>query len=795
MFSSSDQEGQVPLLLWEPSAVNRKQWPITMGVPFPKGALHSECHICLRDGDRELPVIGKVTTSWDDGSIRWILLDFQVDLKGNEKKELSLQFGPQVRSAVDPPRAVKLVETGGEVIVDSGDLRVIFRSGGHMPFDELTYRGRSLLAEGVPFCKMTEGKKTFSAKGDSVSVSVEERNPFRAVVRSDGKFVADDGSACLDLTTRVYAFAGKPFLRIFHTITNLEGRDVYVDDLSFHIPTTLEKIGAGYMIGQCLNDSIHPARNGRVGLSIKTVPIPETKYSAEILGPHVGCKDRLPEINHTMERRAGDKCSIRFGDGVEEKIGGSSLLYPIVGSGLICGDGIRVSLTCRNFYPQAPKKIEVDGADIALNLYWNFENVPLELWRGTAKTHELNLMVSEGSELEDREAVLAYKRQVLAMEEPVAPTYGDSNWLQKTEVFGPIFEYNTTKYPWMEFMFRRIFEGWFGGAGSAWRGSTFLDFGDYWNPGRGGQWQNNEMDFPGAMLLYMLRTGYPRPFGSIEMMIHHMIDVDTHHEASHGWWVGSQRYHQVRHGAFSQPTLCHQWLEGPLLFYLLTGYERAREVAIARADHFCTAIEEGRHRIKQLERVQGWPLVALSTMNEYFPNERYVKACDAIMDWLEQWIREDGDMVFPAFGPIVEGEMGGSILGRGVICQALTHYHRMTGNERAWNILVPAMEKAKTRLFTPEGLGVKTSILRRNYYAPGESDFILEPLGYLWEQTGDPEWMRLGILNFELAIVQRDPIKGSHVGAGGGACEPYRFWPPFLYYADKSGMLEDLRIL
>ena len=279
-----------------------------------------------------------------------------------------------------------------------------------------------------------------------------------------------------------------------------------------------------------------------------------------------------------------------------------------------------------------------------------------------------------------------------------------------------------------------------------------------------------------------------------------MMDVDTHHEAEDPLWTGAQRYHQVRHGAFSPPLPCHQWLEGPLFFYLLTGYERGKEIALQRAAHICETIEAGHHRIKQLERVQGWPLVALSTMNFYFPDERYVRCCNAVLDWLEQWIEEDGDMVYPAFGPLVEGEMGGSILGRGVIGQALAHYHRVTpgdafgGDKRAWDLLLFAMNKAKETLFTPEGLGVKTSLLRRNYYPPGESDFILEALGYLWEKTGDPEWMRLAIRNFKLALIHRNPIFGARMGVGGGAAEPYRHWPPFLYYADKSGMLEDIRI-
>ena len=790
-----NQPDHVDLLLWEPSGVNRPQWPVTTGVPFPRGALADPARVRLRDGDTDLPVASQVTSQWDDGSVRWLLLDFQVDLLGNQRKRLKLDYGCEPSGCAAPLVTLCACREGRTVTVDNGDMRVVFRGGGRMPFDDLLHRGKSVLERDAPLCLLTEGGRRFVAACPSVKVTVERQNPLRIVVRSDGTFAAEDGTTCLDLTTRVQLFAGKPYMRIHHTITNREGQDVFLDQLSVVLPTTIDKMDGGYVTGHILDDSIHPAEGGRAGISIRTQPLPHTEYDGETLRPHVGFGDgRMAEIQGTVERRAEPRCVVQSGDEPERPLRLERYLDPTVASALLCGGGLRVALTCRNFHPQAPKQLAVRGAAIDLSLYWGFDGTPLQLWRGTAKTHEMHLIVAEGSDLSDADDVLAYKRLILALEEPVAPTFGESNWLQRTEVMGPVLPYRPGRYPWLEFMFRRIFEQWSANVSGSLRGSTLLDFGDTWSAGRGGQWQNNEMDFGAAMLLYMLRTGYPKPFPSVEAIIHHMIDVDTHHEAEDRSWAGGQRYHQVRHGAFSPPTLCHQWLEGPLFFYLFTGYERAREVALMRADHFCGAIEAGRHRIKQLERVQGWPLVALSTMHEHFPNERYVRACNAILDWLEQWLEEDGDLVYPYAGGVVEGEKGCTTLGRGVIGQALAHYHRLTGDERAWNLLTTVMDLAKESLFTPEGLTTKTSLLRRNYFAPGESDFILEPMGYLWEKTGDPEWMRLAILNFKLALIHRDPISGTHMGVAGGGCEPYRFWPPFLYYADKSGMLDDLRV-
>jgi hypothetical protein len=628
----SEERNQVELLLWEPSAVNRSMYPVTVGVPVTKGLLTDKDQICLLDDDREIPCTASISAKWDDDSIKWLLLDFQVDLVGNQKKKLLVKFNAKPLNDFKPESLIVVKEIEQGLIVDSGCLRVEFINGARIPFNEVYYKGRSILNKNRIYCTMQEGNKVFYASGESVKVKLESLNEFRAVVRCDGKFTAEDGSTCLDVTTRVYLFAGKSYLKIYHTITNLEGRDVNIQKMSFNISTTIDNTVNSYITGNGVNDSVYKSIQNEASLAIGTVPVPETKYDRNVLYGHVGAKERLDEIDGTMEHIADSKSLIRFGDGSEQKLDGHRELMPYAVSGMICDDGTRVALSCRNFYLQAPKMISVIGNEIILDLYNDLDNKPLQFWRGTAKTHEVHLIFQEGGALEEQNDILEYKKFILALEEPVAPTFGESSWLQKSGVLGPLLYYKPDKYPWLEFMFRRGFELWKDNKASVVRGSTILDFGDSWNPSRGGQWQNNEMDFGGALLLNMLRTGYPAPFSYAENAVHHMMDVDTHHEAPNKLWTGAQRYHQVRHGAFSGPTLCHEWLEGPLIYYLYTGYERAREIAVMRANHFCMAVESGVHRIKQLERVQGWPLVALSIMNEYFPDSRYIKACNSIPD-------------------------------------------------------------------------------------------------------------------------------------------------------------------
>ena len=140
------------------------------------------------------------------------------------------------------------------------------------------------------------------------------------------------------------------------------------------------------------------------------------------------------------------------------------------------------------------------------------------------------------------------------------------------------------------------------------------------------------MDKGFGLILQMLRTGEGLVWEHVEPIIHHQIDVDTIHDDDNEHWIGAQRYQFAKHGASREPSLCHEWIDGPLFFGLLSGYKRAEEVALARAEHFVQSIERGDHRVKTLTRVAGYPLMAISRMSENYSDPRFLASCEEIMD-------------------------------------------------------------------------------------------------------------------------------------------------------------------
>src|SRR4051812_12577140 len=68
----------------------RRGEPLTCGVPWPRGALTDEGGLSLRNhvGQR-CPMQAAVLDRWSDGSVRWLLLDWQASLRDKAVYTLS----------------------------------------------------------------------------------------------------------------------------------------------------------------------------------------------------------------------------------------------------------------------------------------------------------------------------------------------------------------------------------------------------------------------------------------------------------------------------------------------------------------------------------------------------------------------------------------------------------------------------------------------------------------------------------------------------------------------------------
>lgn len=156
----------VPLTVTETLGVARDGEVVTSGVPFPQGALHSPDNVRLLDEQgHEVPLQTRVTGTWRDGSIQWLLLDFPCSVEANKTRQFSLQWGGGVEMAAGDGASVRLSPVlldGTRVAVEG---KVLQGDRGPAPRTD-SYDGRPwrVMQEHTRFWMDDGGQRLFSGR-------------------------------------------------------------------------------------------------------------------------------------------------------------------------------------------------------------------------------------------------------------------------------------------------------------------------------------------------------------------------------------------------------------------------------------------------------------------------------------------------------------------------------------------------------------------------------------------------------------------------------------------------------
>ncbi len=227
---------EVKLTVADDARVERKAGTVTSGVPFARGEVKDLGRLSVSTGGKVVPAQFTKIAPWDDGSVRWALLDCQVDAPAGGKVELVVRDDGKNAAPAAPVKVsdgdaeVKMTTGGLEVVVDRkkpGLLRV------KLDGKELAGaagRGIVLYAAGEPrevekksgnrTVKVTEygpGKEVVAAAPSEVTV--EQAGPLRATVAVRGRF-PDVHDGLLGYTARISVFAGQKHVKVHLWIEN-----------------------------------------------------------------------------------------------------------------------------------------------------------------------------------------------------------------------------------------------------------------------------------------------------------------------------------------------------------------------------------------------------------------------------------------------------------------------------------------------------------------------------------------------------------------------------------------------
>jgi hypothetical protein len=734
--STSSGKRQVSLRVTEDQGLVRINQPVTSGVPLAEGQLWNPALArLLRDG-QEVPLQASVLSRWPDGSIRWLLLDFQADLVAGETAEYVLEYGSTV--AASPYAGIVVEEDHDTVTVATGRLEVTFGKQSQLI--------RGLKVDGVPWEGLQSPKLVLQGSGGLVistssapyQLMVEEVGPERVVVLVKGELHEMEGGETLNFAydMRFHFYRNATRVRIDPTITHLMGWEpriavshAKITDVSLSFPGWLRGSQAIFDIATA-REQISSGQAASVALLQTT----ERNYEIISDGRQIAAGDRAPGW---AQFRQGDR-----------------------------------SLTAgvRHFWEHFPKGIVLnEDGDLRVQL-WAASADPLIMGGGEAKRHEIYLDLSD----QGAAAVAGLLHPLRAVASP--------SWYSSTHGFGrpflliedghlPLYNPSIAMYEtFVEQGYVRLAQNRDRLGEYGWR--NFGDWSTTWDPDG---WGNGEYDLAYVYFQQFARSGDLRYFDLAESAARHWMDVDLVWAAYNDVWVGCGHSHSASHRSYAGEH--HTWNQGLLDYYHLTGDRRSLEAALAVGDFFAhlALVKPDRHRPRIFQNQQrdvgtrsaGWALVALVAAYESTCDPYYLKAAEAVVEILAEEQQPDGQWTYTIAANEAESQPNATKpFMTAIILRGLGDYHRVTQDARAAEMLIRGLTHLVDELWCETALGYPY-IDHPDFAAEARNTnmLLLDAFAYAYELTGNERFREVALKGFEATLPhQMGQLAGSNLG-------------------------------
>ncbi len=584
-FAGYIKDGRVPLTI---VGAPGQEDIVRTGIPFPLGALKDTKSIrATSSGGTARPTQSAVLETWDDGSPRWVLVDFPA--RAGEACELRFREN----DAPSPtPHTLKIVSSAAGIDLDTGVATATIRDGRLCAFGPI---GASILAHPmeVRLKLMTpHGPAEFVAL-PADKAEVEEAGPLHGVVRLRGGFAGPNQEKTpFRYTLRIHAWAGSPRLNLLLTLVHAAQRHE-----PYHTPAPVIQV-AGASVSFDLNPLASQVLIGG-DRGVHTLP-PDGRI--ELLQPD--------EVHYTVTQDAKPVAAgTRAAGWLADQ-----------------GEWGHLTLGVRHFWQNHPKALLATDHSLGVELWAG--KAPFAWEAGLAKTHEIVLdlsachcsqAVTTGGEVNRTGALLESSGTCVVLD-PLRATMAPA-WACGSEALGPLLPRGREaieQFPYWELMLETAKRNWIRSMPSGMR-----DFGDayFGGPYKGkNAYTNLEYDVPYYYFLDFLKTGQTWYLEAAEVQVRHQVDVDIDNLTGMIW--KHSPLHTTEEAEFG-----HVFIRGVLLHYLITGERRSLDVARQAGDWMAPKVQKLERMVNG--RQIGWPLYCLSALYEVTREPRYLEAAAA----------------------------------------------------------------------------------------------------------------------------------------------------------------------
>ncbi|MGH7847263.1 MAG: beta-L-arabinofuranosidase domain-containing protein [Candidatus Binatia bacterium] len=719
---------EIPIVVRDRSGYGYSQFPVTFGVPFPKGVLRNVAGLALLDseGKAQAAQFAVANRWWDDHSVKWAHCTFFADVAAGAAREYRVVRAP---AAPRNGSQVQVTDRGATLDVVTGPLKLRlarnrthlleaawFDDSGKSRFDEAT---KIIAADGAAFA-LKSGGALYMA-GEDARIEVEESGPLQAVIKISGAhWNKGKERKALDFVIRLYAFAGKSTVKLSYSIINRQGEQlsdaVSLESLALSVPLLLNQ--RRYELGASVNDQHGILQNG------------EQAY---------------------LYQSGSDEYELA--NGHKEKGQGKSRKPSNLGWADLHDDARGLWVGTQWFWQLYPKALAVNAEGVLTAYLFPPWSRPQPVYAGVAKTHEIWLHFHGPF---DRAAA---RQRMAAVQKPPIPVVAPRWVMREAKAMGRMVDsapdaYMPEFWPLVKSFDRKLEDSrdrvlrerdrdqvFAGSHVDAYGMMNFGDAihtvndGDQGDPTYGIHWDNNYYDFPYVLMLHFLRTGQEKSMEVALEAAAHLADIDIAHYDPNGRLTGGARpgpgldhWRWDENGAWKiSPTWNFFKNESLLYGYLLTGNRWFRDVGLLGAEFL---LRHDGWDLPNNARSVGHGLFGVLAAYEVTGERKYLERARWIVERTQRF--QDGEIrpgYKDGYGPIAWMS--------GIALEGMKQYYEVTGNNEVpayarravdWIYRTPSEWDPRTRQY-------KHHHTHRVLLAPG--------LAFVYEQTGEKKYWDL----------------------------------------------------